>query len=284
MCTKSLSLAALATTAALLACRPTPTASSPPAPPPARTDTLRPDWATAFAAEGATGTFVLFDPATGRTQRYNPERAATRLCPASTFKVYNSLVILGAGAVRDVDSLFRWDGRERQVPVWNQDHSLRTGMQHSVVWLYQRLANTVGRGAYEAAFAKTPYGNSSMGEPLDMAWLDGSLRISADEQIGILDGLRRGTLGFADTLQATVRDIMPVVAEGKDASGPYRIKAKTGMGVPTGEAQIGWIVGWVERPGGDLVFALNAEQAPGQIFEMAGGRLRLLRELLKVEA
>ncbi len=252
---------------------------------------LRPDWATAFAAEGAVGTFVLYDPSTGTTQRYNPARAAERFCPASTFKVYNSLVVLDAGAVRDVDSLFAWDGTERSVPAWNRDHSLRSGMRYSTVWLFQRLARAVGRERYASAFAKTAYGNGTVGEAVDLFWLDGSLRISADEQVLFLDALRQNRLAFPRETQAQVLELMPVLAKAEPTNetnaeasdSDWRLLGKTGLGLPPDEAQIGWLVGYYVHAGDTLVYAMNAIAAEGQTFDAVPGRQRIVEAVLRGE-
>lgn len=241
-------------------------------------DTVRADWGRLFEEMDARGTFVLLEPSTGRTSRYDPERAATRFSPASTSKVFNGLVFLDRGVVADVDSVHAWDGVERRIRSWNRDHSLRTGTENSAVWLFQRLALQVGREGYEEVFDRVPYGNATMGEPLEMAWLDGSWRISADEQVLFIDALRRGELAFSSEHQEAIREILPVLAEGDG----WRLKAKTGWGLPEGESAIGWLVGWVERDEGDVVFALNVEAA-GPEWDMSTGRLRLARALL-VEA
>ncbi|WP_420454497.1 penicillin-binding transpeptidase domain-containing protein [Rubrivirga sp.] len=256
-----------------------------PAAPPAASDSAQAppdsvaDWSAAFRAEGAVGTFVLLDTRTGRTTRHDPERAATRFSPASTSKVFNGLVFLDRGVVTDVDSMHAWDGVERSIPQWNRDHSLRTGTAVSAVWLFQRLAGRVGRDGYAEVFAREPYGNSALGDSLELSWLDGTWRVSADEQVVFLDRLRRGDLAFSDADQVTVRDILPILAEGVGT----RLKAKTGWGVPPGEPAIGWIVGWVERPDGDAVFAMNAEEAPGLTFDVGPGRLRIVRAVLEGE-
>lgn len=235
------------------------------------------DWSAHFAAEGAAGTFVLYDTASGRTVRHAPERAAARFSPASTSKVFNALVFLDQGVVSDVDSLFAWDGVERSIEAWNRDHSLRSGVQHSAVWLFQRLAQEVGREGYADVFARQPFGNATMGEPLEMSWLDGTWRISADEQVAFLDALRRGELAFSAEDQATVRGFLPVLDEAEGAV----LKGKTGWGLPDGEPAIGWIVGWVERPEGDVVYAMNAEEAPGETFDVGPARLRIVRSVLE---
>ena len=248
-------------------------------------DTVRADWGAHFERFGARGTFVLLDTGTGRTHRYAPERAAERLTPASTSKLFNALVFVDRGLVADVDSMHAWDGVERSIAVWNQDHSLRTGVGNSAVWLFQRLAREVGRGGYREVFARQPYGNSTMGEPLHMAWLDGSWRVSADEQVAFVDGLRRGSLGFSPEAQATVRGITPVLASGTSPDGgTWRLLGKTGWALREGEPDLGWIVGWVERADGDWVYAMNAQATrEGSPWNMAPDRLRLVQAVLRGE-
>ncbi|HEX8298991.1 MAG TPA: penicillin-binding transpeptidase domain-containing protein [Rubricoccaceae bacterium] len=249
------------------------------------------EWSQAFAAEGGRGVFVLLDPATGRMRTSDPERAARRFLPASTFKLYNALVALDAGVVTDVDSVWVWDGVQRSIPAWNRDHTLRSGMAASTVWLYQRLATRVGRDRYVAAFAREPYGNRVMGDSLRWFWLDNSLQISANEEVAFVDRLRTGTTGFSDAAEVTVRGIVPVLTERTGTHGPVRIVAKTGWGgdAEMGIADIGWIVGWVERAeadGGPVVFALNVEDDPESAapFDMGPARLRIAEAILTAES
>lgn len=239
-------------------------------PPPtaAPADTTHADWGSFFEAQDARGTIVVLDAQTGQRHYFDPQRAAERFIPASTFKVYNSLVALETGVVPDVDSVFAWDGVERGVEAWNRDHSMRTGIAASVVWLYQELARRIGEEGYRAAFAREPYGNGDTGGGIDRFWLDGALRISAEEQVAFLDRLRRGALAFRPEHQAAVREIM-LLEEGDG----YRLFGKTGWAT-TLEGRsgtvfwegpdVGWFVGWVERGGDAWVFALNVEAAgPG---------------------
>ena len=239
------------------------------------------DWSRHFEAEGAVGTFVLYDPATGVTTRHDPARAATRYTPASTSKVFNGLVFLDRGVVSDVDSVFAWDGVERWATAWNRDHSLRTGTEVSAVWLFQRLALEVSRDGYGAVFAREPFGNSALSDSLEWSWLDGTWTVSADEQAVFFDRLRRGDLAFEAEDQAAVRDILPTLAEDRRADGASRLRGKTGWGFLEDGSDIGWIVGWAERPGSDVVFAMNAQAAPGGAFEVGPARLRIVRGVLE---
>ena len=76
---------------------------------------VKPDWADFFAAAQVDGTIIILDqrsqPATQFV--YQPERAATRYSPASTFKIPHTLFALDAGVVRDAQQVFKWDGVPR---------------------------------------------------------------------------------------------------------------------------------------------------------------------------
>jgi beta-lactamase class D len=221
---------------------------------PVATDTARADWGRFFAAEDARGTIIVLDTRTAQQHVYDPARAAERFIPASTFKVYNSLVALDTGAAPDVDSVFAWDGVDRSISGWNRDHSIRTGIAASAVWLYQELARRIGEDGYRAAFAREPFGNGDPGGGIDRFWLDGALRISAEEQVTFLDRLRRGDLAFRPEHQAAVREVL-LLEEGDG----FRLFGKTGWAFPDAPEEIGWFVGWVEREDGAWVFALNIE-------------------------
>lgn len=52
----------------------------------------RADFARYFAPTGTAGTLLIYDLRQDRTLVHNPERARTRLPPASTFKIPNSLI------------------------------------------------------------------------------------------------------------------------------------------------------------------------------------------------
>jgi beta-lactamase class D len=94
---------------------------------------------------------------------------------------------------------------------------------------------------------KLEYGNRDIGgTPIDYFWLSGNLRISPLQQIGFLDGLRRGVLPVSKRSQDLVRDILPVT-NALDSV----IRAKSGLiGVddksPAGgvSATVGWLVAY----------------------------------------
>jgi beta-lactamase class D len=196
---------------------PTPAATPPPAP------VQTPDLAGYF--QGFTGAFVLYDQTSGQTIRYNSQRCAERLLPASTFKILNALIGLETGVIPDEDYVIRWDGTQYPAAAWNRDHTLKTAMENSVVWYYQELARRVGREKMQQYVNAVGYGNQDISGKIDSFWLDGVLRISADEQVAFLKRLYQNDLPFSRRSMQIVRGMLVL-----EKSGETRLSGKTGSG------------------------------------------------------
>jgi beta-lactamase class D len=193
-----------------------------------------------FRRAGRSGTFVLLDARRGELVGTNRARALTRYTPASTFKIPNSLIGLSVGAVTSVDTVlpYRSDAPPFS-PAWEKDMGLRE------------------------AINRLDYGNRQIGSVVDTFWLRGPLAISAVEQTRFLDRLARQLLPFPLQAQRAVREITLV------EQGPgWELHAKTGWqnGPNPG---VGWWVGWVEKGGRTVPFALNLD-----IHQRSDGELR----------
>ena len=122
------------------------------------------------------GTFILRDLKKEKTFVYNQERANQRFAPQSTFKVPNSLIGLQVGAVEDEYDIKYWDGVEREIEAWNQDHTLGSAMRNSVVWYYQAMARDIGEKQMEEWVRTISYGNQDISGGIDQFWLSSSLK------------------------------------------------------------------------------------------------------------
>lgn len=245
-------------------------------------DSERPDLARLIAERGYVGCFVAQTP--GGTIRVNPQRAAQGFRPASTYKVLNAAVALESGVAPDVDFSLPWDGVAREVPAWNQDLTLEQAFRVSAVWYFMEIGRRNGRERLGAAMRAVGYGNADASGS-DKFWLDGPLRISADEQVRWLDRLARGDVPFSTRTRELLRKIM-LTDQGEDADGQWRLYAKTGLAFHDGSAAdrpIAWLVGWVERGGINYPFALNLgdAQATSQPSQgLPAARMELAREML----
>jgi beta-lactamase class D len=218
-----------------------------------------------FEERGVEGSFLLYDLNKASYVRYNAERCAQRFLPASTFKVFNALVALETGVLADDKEIIPWDGTDYPYEIWNQDHDLRTGIKHSVVWFFQELARRAGREKILHYVNAAGYGNQDISGQIDTFWLDGGLRISAEEQVDFLRRLYAGDLPFSERTLDIVRDILVLEETGK-----YRLSGKTGTTLRV-ETQVGWFVGYLERDGNVTFYATNIEQ--DQSAERLGGTI-----------
>ncbi len=224
-----------------------------------------------FAREGVVGCFMLYDASRDTTVRVNAHRCAQRFIPASTFKIFNSLVALQTEAIPDEYTPIPWDSVIRSNPNWNTDMNLRDAFRLSCVPCYQTLARRVGSDRMKEWIAREGYGNGEIGGGIDRFWLSGDLRISAEEQIDFLRRLHDGRLDFSSRSMIIVRDIMLM-----DITEDYVVRGKTGWATDVdGDRHIGWVVGWVEKGEKVTYFALNLSSQDEDI-DMAQLRNRLL--------
>ena len=204
--------------------------------------------------KGHAGAFVMYNNQTKKYFRFNKARCAERFSPASTFKIPNSLIGLESGVIADEDFTIKWDGIKRWNDEWNKDHTLATAIKYSVVPYYQELARRVGRKSMEKYLTSLNYGNKTIGEKVDMFWLNSSLKISADEQVEFLKHLYDYKLPFSKRNIDLVKKIIPEEKYPKSI-----LKFKTGTGTKEDETYIGWLVGYVEKGTDVYFYAFNIE-------------------------
>lgn len=233
------------------------------------------EWASAFKEMGVSGTALIFDEGENRWLVHDRTRAEHAFSPASTFKVFNAMAALDSKAVADEHEVIRWDGKKRQYPIWNRDHSLASGMKYSAVWFYQEMARRIGRTRMQGYIDAVGYGNRDISGPIDQFWLNDTVRISAHQQIEFLRRLADGTLPFSQGAQDTVRRITII-----EDSPHWILHAKTGWamkGAADTKTDLGWVVGWLERNGRRWFYAINIDMPKS---EDPATRLPLARRLL----
>ncbi|MFE0504365.1 class D beta-lactamase [Peribacillus butanolivorans] len=200
--------------------------------------------------DGVQGTTVIQNIKTDKVYIYNKKRSKVRFTPESTFKVPNALIGLQTKAVHDEFEVKRWDGVLREFEDWNRDHTLASGMRHSVIWYYQEMARDIGAEDMQKYVNRINYGNRDISGGIDHFWLDSGIKISAQEQAHFMENLVEEKLPFDKQHMRTVKRIM--INEEADS---YVLHGKTGTRLS--DLGLGWYVGYIETEKGKWVFATN---------------------------
>jgi beta-lactamase class D len=224
-----------------------------------------------FDENGAEGCFALLNNGTGRFTVYNLSRYRdSSYLPASTFKIVNSLIGLQTGDIVNDSMIIRWDGVDRGRPECNRDLSMYDAFRKSCPAWYMELARRIGQDTMQSWLDTIGYGNTKISR-LDTFWLDNSLKIKPDEQLGLAKKLYFNLLPFHKTNQEIVKRAM-VFEDNTD----YKLSYKTGWGRKEDGSHLGWMVGWIEENRHPYFFVLNLESKDPS-FNMQQARMNILK-------
>jgi beta-lactamase class D len=223
----------------------------------------------------ATGTFALFDNAQGQFTIYDSANYRKRFTPASTFKIVNSLIGLETGKIFDEKMIIKWDGVTREREELNKDMTMEEAFKISAVPYYQEVARRIGRDTMQHWLDTLSYGTKNIGTAIDSFWLNGSILISPDEQLGLVKRLYFDQLPFQKRTQQIVRKVMLF-----EDNSLYKLSYKTGWGFDEQKNNIGWVVGWIEENRHPYFFVLLVK-SPDANYDMRTNRMNLLKDILK---
>ena len=202
---------------------------------------------------------------------------ATRVTPASTFKIPLAVMAYDAGLLADAHApvmRFRagdpdWGGAD-----WTRDTDPADWMRFSVLWYSQRLAQTIGEEALSRYARSFGYGTADfsgdpgVGNGLERAWIASSLRVSPREQAAFLRALVRDALPVRPEAMRKAREIVE-----RRQIGDWTVHGKTGTAYPRRADRSfdyargwGWYVGWAQRAEKMVVFVRLTqarERSPG---------------------
>lgn len=235
-----------------------------------------------FTDNKVEGCFALMDNGTGQFTVYNlPRFRDSSYLPASTFKIVNSLIGLQTGKISSDSMIIKWDGVERSFPGWNKDLTMYEAFRVSSLPYYQEVARRIGKDTMQFWLDSLGYGAKNDEEKVriktsvDSFWIDNSIKVSPDAQLGLVKRLYFDQLPFFKTYQGMVKRAMLFEDNTK-----YRLGYKTGWGYAENGNMIGWVVGWIEENNHPYFFVLNLETAD-QNFDMVGTRMKILKGILK---
>lgn len=225
-------------------------------------------------------TFVIWSNATEKPTVINAERANTPKSPFSTFKVANSVIGLDTGVIKNLQAELGYDKSKYPAEKWWPSvwrlpkYTLANAFKFSVVPIYRQLATDIGEPTMRQYLKTFNYGNQDISSGLDQFWLNGSMKISAVEQVEFLRQLNEGKLKLQPKSLSALKQVMVMNKKPNEI-----IYAKTGAGKTQDTAMLGWQVGFVENADGVHYFALNFDNDSYKA--MKSKRVALLMNHLK---
>jgi beta-lactamase class D len=193
-----------------------------------------------------------------------------RLAPCSTFKVPLAVIAFDTEAIKDENTLLKWDGIDHGVASWNRDHTATGWMRESVVWYSQKLTPKIGIDKLHNYLKKFHYGTHDMSGGLTTAWLthapfvDGkpknSLKINAHEQLDFMKKL------WTNTLPASQRaiDLTKKITFIETSPSGLILNGKTGSGfLQNSRLRLGWFIAHLQQGDEEYISILNITDKEG---------------------
>ena len=202
--------------------------------------------------DGYDGSFVLYDSIQDLWIVYNKEKAVTQASPNSTYKIYDALWGLEENIITPKNSQMNWNGTEYPFNEWNADQNLKSAMEYSVNWYFQKIDENLGKYNINKYIRKTGYGNENITGSISSYWLESSLKISPVEQVELLNKLYYNSFDFS---QENINAVKKSICISTSANGTF--SGKTGTGQIDGKNENGWFIGYVENTENTYFFAAN---------------------------
>ena len=225
-----------------------------------------------------TGTFGMYDNGHAQFTIYNLKRFTDSVyLPASTFKIVNSLIGLQTGVITNEKMVIPWDGVVRSNADWNKDLTMEEAFKVSAVPYYQEVARRIGKDTMQhwldSLGYASKYGRAVIKNDIDSFWLDNNIKITADEQLGLVKKLYFDQLPFQKRAQDIVKKVML-----QEENANYKLSYKTGWGFKENGNSIGWIVGWEEENVHPYFFVLQVEGSHDM--DIKTTRITILKNIL----
>ncbi len=192
-----------------------------------------------FDEKNVEGCFTMLDNANGGITVYNMSMDTTRFTPGSTFDILHTLIALQVGAVINENT-----------PIYISDTisadtnkcTIKQAFIKNNTDFFGQISKKIGKESFQIWLDSISYGNKKIGENLSSFWMNNSLKISPDEQLGFMKKLYFDQLPFRKSVHLSVRDMMV-----KEDNSAYKFSYRVGTSINEKHQLVECLVGWIEE-------------------------------------
>ncbi len=117
--------------------------------------------------------------------------------PNGTFYLYETLIGLESGNIKDTTEIYPWDLVFYPNQNWNQDQHLTTALKHQTDWYFKQVAKAIDTNKMKSWLKLIGYGNRDISGGIDNFWKNNSLKISVKQQFDLFKRLYSYNLPFS---------------------------------------------------------------------------------------
>lgn len=200
---------------------------------------------------GMYGSFALLDNGTEQFTIHNLSAYKdSAVAPLNSFFIIPALIAADKGLIgQDTATWVRFDS----------------------TWAYQKIIQQIGRPAILQVIDSLHYGKGIVSADMTRFWLDNSLKITPDEQMGLMKRLYFDQLFFQKRSQEIVKKMLL-----KEDNASYKLSYISSSAVDSGNQS--WVVGYVEENKHVYFFVLSTKSLKAE--DLTSKNIEVLKQIL----
>ena len=222
-----------------------------------------------FDSSHVDGSFSFLNNQIGDITVYNMKLDTERLSPGTSFKILNTLIGVQTGKIVNENTVIKTDSSV------DKNVTLKDAFNDSNPAYFESLARQIGKDTMKSWLDSISYGNKNISGPVDSFWLNNHLKISPDEQLGLMSRIYFEQLPFQKYAHEVVESLML-----KEDNTLYKLSYATGTGIDEKNNSFSWTVGWVEE-NRHVYFFVTYIKSPEKNLDMKSIGIHISKSILK---
>lgn len=195
-----------------------------------------------FDEKNVDGCFTMLNNATGEVTVYNMALDTAKATPGATFDLFNAMVALEIGSLSNENETIHFDSATVAQHPGLKDLTVKEAFQNNQSLFFDSIARKTGTAKMQEWLKKVAYGSQQIGKDTLRYWQNNVLKISPDEQLGLLEHMYFNKLSFRNSVQESMKNIMV-----RESNGTYSLAYHLSA-IPDGNGkQNAWVIGWIEE-------------------------------------